>query len=148
MKKIFSTLAITLFFTSLLFGQVDKDYCNTLKKMFEVSGAEETYKNVITQMISIYKQEYTDIRSEFWKEIENELLKTSLSDLAELLVPVYNKYMTKEDLESIIEFYESPIGKKFAKNQPMIVQESMQVGQQWGKKLGQEIANKILKQRE
>ena len=55
------------------------------------------------------------------------------------------KYMTKEDLEDLIKFYQSPIGKKFAKNTPMIVQESMQIGQEWGMKIGEDFAKKMKK---
>ena len=60
-----------------------------------------------------------------------------------MLAPVYIKYMTKEDLEDLIKFYQTPIGQKFSKNTPLIMQESMQIGQQWGMQLGREVAKKL-----
>ena len=51
--------------------------------------------------------------------------------------------MTLEDLKEIIRFYQTPVGQKFAKSTPLIMQESMQIGQQWGMKLGLEITKKL-----
>ena len=60
-----------------------------------------------------------------------------------MLVPVYLKYMTKEDLEEMIKFYQTPVGSKFAKSTPLIMQESMQVGQKWGMKIGEDFKKKM-----
>lgn len=77
-------------------------------------------------------------------EFEEEFAKTSIDDLTEMLVPVYKKYMTKEDLKELIEFYETPVGRKFAEYTPIIMQESMQIGQQWGLKIGQDFERKMM----
>ncbi|MFB6340434.1 DUF2059 domain-containing protein [Saccharicrinis sp. FJH62] len=47
--------------------------------------------------------------------------------------------MTLSDLEGIIGFYKSPVGKKYAQNTPAIMKESMEVGADWGSKLGVKI---------
>lgn len=111
--------------------------------MFEVSGSSEAYKTVIKQFIGMFKEQYTQVEEKVWDELEKEFSKTSLTDLSLMLESVYSKYMTKEDLEDLIEFYKTPVGKKFAKNGPLIMQESMAIGQQWGKKLGQDFAEKM-----
>lgn len=111
--------------------------------MFEVSGTEDSYKTMITQMFGMFKQQYPDIKPELWSELQGEFLTTSLNDLVVMLVPVYQKYMTKDDLEKIIVFYQTPTGKKFATNTPLIMQGSMQVGQQWRLKVGQEFEKKL-----
>lgn len=111
--------------------------------MFKVSGTEETYHTVIQQMFGMFKQQYPQVEEEIWDEFEKEFSKTSLDDLTEMLVPVYNKYLTIEDLEAMIEFYSTPTGKKFARNTPMITQESMQIGQEWGLKMGEDFIKKM-----
>ncbi|MBP9883389.1 MAG: DUF2059 domain-containing protein [Chitinophagales bacterium] len=143
MKRILATVFCIISLGMVVYGQADKVYARTLKKMFEVSGTEETYKTAITQMFTMYKQQYTEVDAEVWDEFEQEFLKTSLDDLVEMLVPVYYKYMTKEDLETLIAFYQTPAGVKFGKYTPMIMQESMQIGQEWGKKIGQEFQEKM-----
>ena len=125
------------------FGQTDNEYSDTLKRMFEVSGSEESYRAVIKQMFTMYKQQYSNVDAVVWNDLEKEFLKTSLNELTQMLIPVYSKYMTQEDLKELIKFYETPVGNKFAKNTPLIMQESMQIGQQWGMKIGEDFANKM-----
>jgi hypothetical protein len=48
------------------------------------------------------------------------------SDLVDrVYYPLYDKYFSASDLETIISFYESPAGKKFASTAPILIQESM-----------------------
>ena len=143
MKKTLTILSIILLSTISNFAQVDSTYRATLQKMFKAAGSEEIYKSSIKQIISFYKQQYQDTDTTIFVNLEQEFLKTSLDELIEMLLPVYQKYLTEEDLNGMIEFYKSPVGKKFAKSIPMITQESMQIGQQWGMKIGQEIMKKL-----
>jgi hypothetical protein len=146
MKKFICLITITIISCLPTFGQNDKEYSSTLKKMFELSGSEESYKVAIKQVIYVYKSKNPyDVN---WDEIEKEFTKTSLNDLVEMLVPVYQKYMTIDDIKEIIKFYQTPIGRKYAKNTPFILQESMQVGQQWGQRIGKQIEEKLKKKDE
>ena len=143
MTKKILTISLLLIISLTAFGQADKEYSKTLKKMFEVSGTEVSYQAAIKQMFSMFKQQYSSVESDVWGDLEKEISKTSLNELTEMLVPVYSKYMTLEDLQELIKFYETPVGKKFAKNTPLIMQESMQIGQQWGMQIGQEFEKKM-----
>jgi len=111
--------------------------------MFEVSGTEGSYQAAIKQMFSMFKQQYSNVEVEIWTDLEKEFSKTSLNELTKMLVPVYSKYMTLEDLNELIKFYNTPTGKKYAKSTPLIMQESMQIGQQWGMKIGQDFEKKM-----
>jgi uncharacterized protein len=143
MKKFVTVFVCLLAIVLNSKGQDDNSYEKTLRKLFEVSGSNETYKVAIIQMIDMFKQQYSNLGEDVWDGLEEEFLKSSIDDLVDLLVPVYYKYLTQEDLEGLIGFYESPIGKKYASCTPLITQESMQVGQQWGAKIGQEFSKKI-----
>ncbi|MUU78083.1 DUF2059 domain-containing protein [Winogradskyella endarachnes] len=143
MRKVLTVFSFLILFSTSAFGQTDTDYAKTLRKMFEVSGTEQTFQTVIKQMFTMFKQQYAAVDAETWKELENEFSKTSLDDLTVMLVPVYEKYMTEADLKELIKFYESPVGQKFAKSTPLITQESMQIGQQWGMAIGEKFAEKM-----
>lgn len=143
MIKSLKVFCIVVLLSSSAFAQKPSEYSKTLLTMFEVSGSSEAYKTVIKQFIGMFKEQYTQVEEKVWDELEKEFSKTSLTDLSLMLESVYSKYMTKEDLEDLIEFYKTPVGKKFAKNGPLIMQESMAIGQQWGKKLGQDFAEKM-----
>jgi hypothetical protein len=141
--KTLSLLTLVLFFTSFSFGQDTSDYKKALQTMFEVSGSEGAYQAAITQMFSMFKQQYANVDEQTWGELEAEFNESSILDLVDSLVPVYQKHLTLHDLNELIEFYQTPIGKKYASKTPMLTQESMQVGQQWGMKIGQDFAKKM-----
>lgn len=143
MKRLTTIIPFILLTFGLSFGQADPEFTATLKNMFEVSGSEETYKTVIKQMVSMFKTQFSDVPEEHWIELEKEFLQTSLDDLVDMLVPIYSRHLTIDDLHKIIEFYHTPTGKKYAEKTPLITQESMQVGQQWGMKIGQDFENRI-----
>lgn len=151
MKKTLTTLAFAFAIISTSFAQADAAYTRSLKKMFEASGTEQTFETAITQMMGMFKQQMPDVDASLWDDMEKEFLKTSINDLVEMLAPVYIKikikymymYMTQEDLDEMIRFYQSPVGKKFAKNTPLIMQESMQVGEQWGQQIGVKMEQRL-----
>ena len=143
MKNTLAIVALFMLFTFTAFAQDDKDYENKLSEMFEISGSEATFKAAINQMLGMYKSQKTNVPKEVWDELEKEFLQTSMTDLVKMLVPVYKKHLTLTDIEGLITFYKSPVGQKFAKKTPLITQESMQVGQQWGMAIGQKFADKM-----
>lgn len=49
-----------------------------------------------------------------------------LDDLLQDVVPVYQKHLTRADVEAVIAFYSSPAGKKIMREQPAMIRESMQ----------------------
>src|SRR5690554_4502018 len=141
MTKILTIMLFVL--CSPAFGQIDTEYKELLIEMFELNGTEATNKAVMGQMIEIFKQHYPNVPSETWDDFGNEFRQTSLNELIEMLMPIYYKYLTKSDIQELIRFYRTPVGMKYAKNTPFLVEESMQVGQKWGEKIGREFAKKL-----
>jgi len=143
MKKIAGMILLSLFTTTFSFSQSSPAYSTKIKTMFEVSGTAVSYKAAIKQMFTMFKQQKTNVPDSVWVEFEGEFMNTSLDDLVSMLEPVYAKHLTLDDLNQMIAFYQTPIGKKFAEKTPMITTESMQVGQQWGMKIGREFQEKL-----
>ena len=141
MKTLLIICSFMLASLPFAFGQTS-DYEVTLRKMFEVSGSQEAYKSAIIQMFTMFKQN-ANVPQEVWAEMEKEFLATSMDELVKMLTPVYEKHLTKADLQKLIDFYKTPVGIKFAQKTPLIMQESMQVGQEWGMKIGQQFQEKL-----
>ncbi|TKC09680.1 DUF2059 domain-containing protein [Pedobacter frigoris] len=146
MKKLMFSAMIVVATSFAASAQDSTSYGTTLNKLLEVSGSTKTFIGVIPQMISMLKTQVSNsaIPEEFWTEMQTEISKFGGKDLGALLVPVYQKYMTETDLKSIIAFYESPAGRKFAEKTPLITQESMAIGQEWGKKIGEKVISKLM----
>jgi hypothetical protein len=142
MKRI-AVVCLIISFATVLSARPDENYKTTLKKLFRVSHTEETFDAAIKQMFKLYREQQSDIPAEIWTDFEKEMSKTSMDDLVDMLVPVYSKHLTIDDLNELIRFYESPVGRKYAEKNPLIMQESMQVGQEWGQKIGEEFAKKL-----
>ena len=107
----------------------------------ESTGAGEVGVQVINQMLPAMKQLVPNAPEEFWQDFMAEI---NADEMIDLVIPIYQKYLTEEDIQAINAFYNTPEGKKLIRVQPLIIQESMQVGQQWG----EEIARKVIKRYE
>lgn len=134
---------LLLLVTTLSFGQENSSYKSSLKKLMQISGTEIAYKGALDQMISIFKQQQSNAPKEFWDEFSAEVNKDAFTQLVNMILPIYQKHLTEADLLGVIAFYETPLGKKFAEKTPLISQESMLAGQEWGKEIGQKVITKL-----
>jgi uncharacterized protein len=143
MKTLALTLCICVISCTTIFAQVNDAYKKTLRTMLQTGGTEETFQTAITQMFTMFKQQKSNVPAEVWVDIEKEFSKTSLDELVDMLAPVYYKHLSMAEMEDIIKFYKTPAGKKLAEKTPLIMQESMQVGQEWGMRVGQAFQQKL-----
>jgi uncharacterized protein len=52
-----------------------------------------------------------------------------IDEIFDAMVPIYQKHLSKSDLDAVIAFYLSPVGQKLLKEQPAMMAEAMQAGQ-------------------
>lgn len=115
------------------------EYKTMLQKMLEVSGTMESAKVMVPQMVSMVKQQSPGIPNAFWDGFQKKWEAKLDGRLTELYAPIYQKFLTLDDLKKIVAFYESPVGKKLSAATPAMMGEGMQVGQ----KLGMEIVTEL-----
>lgn len=67
----------------------------------------------------------------FTDETFDDLFKdVSIDELVAVSIPIYQKHLTKADLDGLIAFYSSPTGQKLLKEMPTMTQEAMEAGAQ------------------
>ena len=71
-------------------------------------------------------------------------LINSENGLKDMLCNLYHKYYTHNDIKELIKFYKTKIGKKVIRVLPMIMRESISIGQRWEEKTGQVILDKLI----
>ena len=71
------------------------------------------------------------------------IISERMPELAQMIVPVYDKHFTHEEVLEMLAFYQTDVGKKFVGKLPEIMAESSQMGQQWGMSIGPEIQRRI-----
>ena len=129
MKKIFITLILLIFFNSLT---SQDNYKSLLIDYMTAQGQFETFNATIDQMGSMMGVTINESDKE-------EFTKDVMGSLIDLLVPVYKKHFSEQDLKDAIEMYKTPIGKKISEKTPIIAQETMQASMQWGMELSQKM---------
>lgn len=70
--------------------------------------------------------------------------KRDTNQLIELVIPIYDKYYTHDDIRALIAFYETPVAKKMVAVLPKVVQESQTAGLKWGGDLGRQCMLEVL----
>lgn len=138
-------LSIAMLATTSVFAQqsdYDIAYKKELTKMMKLSGTLAASESMVPQIVDMMKQSAPDVAVSFWEEFAAKWKKKVGDRIVEMYVPIYQKYLTLDDLKGIVAFYESPVGKKLGEATPKMTLEGMQMGQ----KLGMEIANEIQKE--
>jgi hypothetical protein len=54
---------------------------------------------------------------------------SSVDELINAMVPIYQRHLTHSDIDGIVEFYSTPLGQKVLKEMPAMMAESMQAVQ-------------------
>ena len=113
-----------------------------VRELLVLMRAGDMGVQMVDQMIDTMKGIAPDAPAEFWTSFRQ---KVKSEDLVDMLIPVYAKHLELADAEEMIRFYRTPAGQRFLEKQPLIMQESMAVGQKWGEKLSMQIIEEMQK---
>jgi uncharacterized protein len=113
--------------------QMDKVTLQTMQKM------ATTIKPLITASLPAgeYREKLVGL---FLEKFE---AKAKAEDFIGLVVPLYDKYFTDDEIKGLIKFYETPLGQKAVSSLPQLVSEAQSIGQKWGGRLGQESMQEV-----
>jgi hypothetical protein len=106
----------------------------TVKSMAEMSQA--SLARALTKNES--SERFIDL---FYTKLQSKL---NTDVFVGMIIPIYDKYLTTEDIDGLTQFYESPLGQRALKVLPQIVQEAQAAGFQWGQRMGQEAAQEVI----
>lgn len=122
--------------------QAQDDAETVARELLTLTGAAKIGMQVMDQMISMQKHNLPDVPEEFWT---NFMASVDQNELLNLLIPIYTRHFTVAEMKEVISFYKTPVGQKMVGKMPVIAQESIQAGQQWGMKLGMKVAEDLAK---
>ena len=83
-----------------------------------------------------------DVREFMLKYYLPEIHKR-LPELRDLMAAIWARYFTVAELDQLIAFYKSDIGQKVVSLQPRLFQDGMQLGTDWGERIGREALLKM-----
>ena len=85
----------------------------------------------------------TATQLEALRGIYDDVTDMPLDEMMNAIISIYQRHLTKTDLEELIRFYSSPVGQKLLQEQPQIMRESMQAGAAIQQKRMDELTAKI-----
>jgi hypothetical protein len=116
-----------------------------IRRLLDVAGAttliEQTMdaavKNIKPLMTNSlppgdYREKLVDL---FFDKFRSKADKQQFIDL---VVPIYDKYLSDEDVKGLIQFYSTPLGHKALSVLPRLAIESQEAGRKWGETLGRQ----------
>ena len=137
MNKNLLMVLILMLFTIPAYAQ--RASSQSIKELLDKTQTGDMALQMMNQMLPSLKVMAPNAPDSFWRGIMAEF---NSDEFVEMVIPIYQKYLTKRDITKLNEFYSSPVGKKLIRYQPKIMQESMIAGQIWGENLAKEVIKK------
>lgn len=105
-----------------------------------MDGMEKSVKSLMSGSLppGEYRDQLLDL---FFQKFR---AKRDTNQLVELVIPIYDKYYTHDDIKALIAFYETPVAKKMVAVLPKVLEESQAAGLKWGGELGRECMMEVL----
>lgn len=104
---------------------------------------------VVEQMSATLKSARPDLPPRAFDLIAEEVNATIAAELRsaggfeDVIIALYRKHFTREEILAITAFYKTPVGKKLADKLPTLGQEGMEAGARWGERIGPKIGERV-----
>lgn len=110
------------------------------RELMSLTGGGDLGKQVAVQIVEPLRGRHGDVPEEFWAEF---LAGIDARQLEELVVPIYIRHLTVDEMTAAIDFFSSPMGQAYVGKQVPMLQELVTAGQEWGKKLAQQAMERL-----
>src|SRR5690606_13891781 len=124
MKKLIFTVAIIL---ASHFGMAQDAFKEDVIKVLKASGSGAQMELAKEEVMGSIPE---DKRADFSKDFD-----ASLPVLYDKMAKIYMEAFTHDEVKKMLEFYESPVGKKVTEKAGELASKNMAAGQEWGMEL-------------
>jgi uncharacterized protein len=108
-----------------------------IRKLINLTGGTK----IIDQMFNAMAANFTDPKQkQAFEALRKEFDPTQIF---EILIPAYEKFLSADDVKAVLTFYESPAGQKMLDAQPKIMAESLPKIIQWSQEVSARVAQKM-----
>ena len=136
------TLAVTLIVSAGLAGavkaqDVTEEQIKTARAAIDAIGATSSFDNILpglaVRVKSTFVQASPNHESEINAVVDEQALALAprRADLENEAATIYAKTFTQDELKSIADFYNSPVGKKLLADGPIATREVMKAAEIW-----------------
>lgn len=137
--------------------EVNASFRGDIEKLLTVTGADKLALQMANMAAgsvidAMQRSSPTNVPDRLVEVVKN-VLSTEFSaafqpgsEMMEKIIALYAKHFTQDEVRSLVEFYNTPLGQKAIKEMPTLAQEGAAVGQGWANANMQRI-NGVLQER-
>jgi hypothetical protein len=121
-----------------------------IRELMEVTGAKDLGPQLITAGMEQFRSTVLDSQpnnpraKQFVDAFVARFQKHfDPGSLTEQVIPIYDKYLTSENLKGLLDYYRSPLGQRMLKALPEVTRESQATGFALGQKAAQETMEEL-----
>lgn len=140
MKKLIVIL-LSFLFVGNAFCQED-EYSVAFKKLMERTGMSTSLSSTMKQMIPLMTKDASGSQEQV-QEVVDVVVVWVQEDVVPALEVIYRKHFSLEDINKVLEFYDSEIGRKFVEKQSTLAIDVMTLMQE--SKLQQSLIDRLSK---
>jgi len=129
---------------------VDPQKVARIRELMELTGAKNLGQELIQAGMEQFRSSVQDSQPDnprakqfvdaFVARFQKHFDANSLNDR---IIPIYDKYLTDDDLKGLIAYYHSPLGQRMLKSLPELTRESQAAGFAMGQKAAQETMDEL-----
>lgn len=112
----------------------------SVQELMTLTGAGNLGMQMMNTLLPNLQRMAPQVPASFWQEFAKEI---DPNELVAIVVPIYQRHFTESEIQEMIRFYKTPTGQKFTRELPLVTQESVAAGQQWGQQIAQRAIAKL-----
>lgn len=130
--------------------QAPADALPVARELITVMRATDQFKLIFPTIMQSLKPAIVQGRPQIEKDIDAmmpvllEGVNSRINEITDQMAGVYARTFTVDEMRQLIAFYQTPVGQKLLEKLPTLVQESMSIGQAWGRRLATELRDSMV----
>jgi uncharacterized protein len=121
----------------------------TAKELLAAKNATAMFDPIIPGVVQSTMNTFLPTNPNLFKEL-NEVagrLRNELAprrnEIVDEIAKLYAQRFSEAEMKEVINFYKSPIGKKFVNEEPAIIDQGLQRAEAWSRKMSEEVLNRF-----
>jgi len=119
------------------------------KELIEIKGATAMFDPLVPGIVETVKNSFLQTNLPLAKEL-NEVaaqLRTELAprraEIINEIAALYAQRFSEPELKEVIAFYKTPVGKKYATEEPAVIEQVFSRAHAWSQKLSEEVFSRF-----
>ena len=115
-------------------GDIEAQKLALAKEMMQITGLDKMGPQILEGVGAQLKKDMGAEFGGFWDDFTAAI---DFGPLMDEMAPLYAKHYTMEELEQLLAFQKSPVGRKSIEIMPQMMQDIMPITMKWAKDLGE-----------